>query len=198
MKIHEKLMKIQLELKAPKGQFNDYGKYNYRSCEDIFTAVKELLGNVNCTLVLSDDPVMIGDRIYIKATATLFDCESDEKISNTAYAREADTKKGMDSSQITGTASSYARKYALNGLFCIDDVKDADTNEYANQQNNSKQNANNNQSKATPKYICTVCGKEVKDQKKQDGSIVPAKTAYEKCGNKCLKCYQQANSGGNQ
>jgi hypothetical protein len=118
------LNKIQKELKAPKGQTNDFGKYKYRSCEDILEAVKPLLGD--CMLTLSDEIVMLGDRFYVKATATLFTDDSD-KVSVSAFARESFDKKGMDSAQITGAASSYARKYALNGLFCIDDTKDADT-----------------------------------------------------------------------
>jgi len=118
----EILNRIQKELKAPKGQKNTFGNYNYRSCEDILEAVKPLLGAA--TLVLTDEIVLIGDRYYVKATATI----NDGKIivSSAAFARESLDKKGMDSAQITGAASSYARKYALNGLFCIDDTKDAD------------------------------------------------------------------------
>ena len=119
----EILKKIQKELKAPKNQFNAFGKYKYRSCEDILEAVKPLLNNA--TLVINDEMVVIGERYYIKATATL--TEADKSISATAYAREPEEKKGMDSAQITGATSSYARKYALNGLFLIDDTKDADT-----------------------------------------------------------------------
>ena len=140
MIIFEKLKNIQAELKAPKDQYNSFGKYNYRSCEDILLAVKPLLEKNDCALVLSDDVVEVGGRIYIKATAKLFDSEGD--ITNSAFAREASEKKGMDDSQITGTASSYARKYALNGLFCIDDTKDADTDEYKNQQDKNKKNSN--------------------------------------------------------
>ena len=121
----EKLIKIQQNLKAPKGQYNDFGKYSYRSCEDIFEAVKPLLEEENLTLRLNDELVQVGDRYYIKATAILTD--GTETIENTSYAREEETKKGMDGSQITGASSSYARKYALNGLFLIDDVKDSDT-----------------------------------------------------------------------
>ena len=121
-----KLTDIQRRLKAPKSNFNSFGKYNYRSCEDILEAVKPLLED--CTLFLSDEVVEIGGRIYVKATATFSDGKTETKVS--AFAREADSKKGMDESQVTGTASSYARKYALNGLFLIDDTKDADTDEY--------------------------------------------------------------------
>lgn len=133
MNIYEKLLRIQIELKAPKGQYNNFGKYKYRSCEDILESLKPLLEKHRVTLKVSDELVYLGERYYIKATAMLIDLDSEEDIANTAYAREEETKKGMDGSQITGTASSYARKYALNGLFCIDDTKDADTEEYANQ-----------------------------------------------------------------
>lgn len=119
------LVYIQSALKAPKNQRNTFGGYNYRSCEDIMEAVKPLLKDTNCTLVISDDIVQVSDRIYVKSTATL-KTPSGEEYKNTAYAREALSKKGMDESQVTGAASSYARKYALNGLFCIDDTKDAD------------------------------------------------------------------------
>lgn len=119
---------IQHELKAPKGQENKFGGYRYRSCEDIMEAVKPLLDKNEATLTVADDIVLIGDRYYIKATATLWDSKGGEMLAQTtAFAREPVAKKGMDESQITGAASSYARKYALNGLFCIDDTKDADT-----------------------------------------------------------------------
>lgn len=131
--IRAKLLKIQAELKAPKGQTNSFGGYKYRSCEDILEAVKPLLKANNCVLVIEDEVMQIGERYYIKATATLKDVDGSTDIYNTAYAREEDNKRGMDASQITGTASSYARKYALNGLFCIDDTKDADTDEHAKQ-----------------------------------------------------------------
>jgi hypothetical protein len=121
----EELQKIQAELKAPKSQYNKFGNYNYRSSEDILEAVKPLLHKHKCTLTIKDDVVQVGDRIYIKAIVTLKTKDSQEEV--TAFAREAQTKKGMDESQITGAASSYARKYALNGLFLIDDTKDADT-----------------------------------------------------------------------
>ena len=122
----KKLTEIQSTLKAPKGNFNNFGKYKYRSCEDILEALKPLLAELSCVVTLSDEIVQIGERYYIKATATLLDCESGETQSTTAFAREELEKKGMDSSQITGSASSYARKYALNGLFAIDDGVDAD------------------------------------------------------------------------
>lgn len=122
--IDERLIHIQGELKAPKSQENKFGGYKYRSCEDILEAVKPLLKKEKVTLTISDDIIEVGGRVYVKATATLSDGE--DTISTSAFAREAETKKGMDDSQITGSASSYARKYALNGLFAIDDTKDAD------------------------------------------------------------------------
>ena len=135
MGIRESLFNIQQELKAPKSQHNDYGNFSYRSCEDILEAVKPLLKANNCVLTISDELVNIGERYYIKATATLKSVEDGDNISNSAYAREPAEKKGADLSQITGACSSYARKYALNGLFCIDDVKDSDTT------NNGKKDA---------------------------------------------------------
>lgn len=126
MKIYEKLMNIQSELKAPKGQFNSFGKYNYRSCEDILEAVKPLLAKNKSILTVTDEVVQIGERYYIKAIAKLTDTEDGTSIEVNALAREDETKKGMDLSQVTGSTSSYARKYALNGLFCIDDNKDSD------------------------------------------------------------------------
>lgn len=128
----KRIIKIQQELKAPKGQYNDFGKYKYRSAEDILEAVKPLLAAEKLLLILTDNLVNTGDRYYVKAEATIFDETGKIIASNTAFAREDETKKGMDGSQITGTASSYARKYALNGLFLIDDTKDADTNEFHN------------------------------------------------------------------
>ena len=122
----KELISIQQELKAPKGQYNSFGKYHYRSCEDILEAVKPLLGKHNCILNISDQIELVGDRFYVKATATIINSEG-KSVTTTAFAREQESKAGMDTSQLTGSTSSYARKYALNGLFCIDDTKDADT-----------------------------------------------------------------------
>ena len=126
MNIYEKLHVIQTTLKANKGQYNAFGKYKYRSCEDILEAIKPLLVQTSTILVVTDELVMIGDRYYVKANARLQDTEADVYVDSTGFAREEENKKGMDSSQVTGAASSYARKYALNGLLCIDDNKDAD------------------------------------------------------------------------
>lgn len=149
MTICEKLLAIQSELKAPKGQYNNFGKYKYRSAEDILEAVKPLLAKYKALVILTDSVNVVGEeyadntktlRTYICATAKFIDVESDkgDVITVSAEAREPQSKTGMDASQITGTASSYARKYALNGLFCIDDTKDADTDEY-HEQTNKKQ-----------------------------------------------------------
>lgn len=146
--INIKLMNIQQELKAPKGQYNSFGKYAYRSCEDILEAVKPLLKKEKVVLTISDELQYIGNRYYIKATATLIDTESEATISNSAYAREEETKKGMDGSQITGASSSYARKYALNGLFGIDDNKDSDTTNIQSKEDEPKE-----EKKASPKQI---------------------------------------------
>lgn len=129
MNIYQSLNYIQSNLKAPKGQFNSFGKYHYRSCEDILEGVKPHLKETNTCLVISDEIVTIGEHNYIKATATLYGADGGA-VANSAFAKEPLDKKGMDPSQITGATSSYARKYALNGLFCIDDTKDADTDAY--------------------------------------------------------------------
>lgn len=133
MNIYEKLSCIQCELKAPKNQYNSFGKYNYRNCEDILEGAKPICNKYRTTLTVCDSIKFIEGRYYVEATASLYDWDSDKSILNSAFAREAETKSGMDVSQITGASSSYARKYALNGLFCIDDTKDADTDAYKQQ-----------------------------------------------------------------
>lgn len=141
MGINEKLMRIQTQIKAPKNLYNSFGKYKYRNAEGICEAVKPFLEKENVSLILLDDVMAVGNRFYVKAIARLTDNENGDSVEATAFARESETKKGMDDSQITGTASSYARKYALNGLFLLDDTKDADTDEYHNQ--TAYQQANN-------------------------------------------------------
>lgn len=126
MSVYEKLLKVQSELKAPKSQYNSFGKYKYRNCEDILEAVKPVAEKYKALVIIGDSLEMIGNRFYIKATAEFIDAETGEKVVENAYAREEDSKKGMDASQVTGATSSYARKYALNGLLCIDDTKDSD------------------------------------------------------------------------
>lgn len=146
------LLQIQSELKAPKGQYNSFGKYKYRSCEDILEAAKPICAKYGVVLTLSDELVNIGERYYIKATARLADDEGGS-AEVTAYAREEETKKGMDGSQITGTASSYARKYALNGLFLIDDTRDADTDEYKTQSDKRQSASKQAEPKEEPKEL---------------------------------------------
>lgn len=180
----KRVSSIQSELKAPKNQYNKFGKYNYRSCEDILEAAKPLCKKHSVVLNLSDKIINLNERYYVEATATLFDMESNATIRSTASAREAITKKGMDDSQITGTASSYARKYALNGLFNIDDTKDADSDEYKGR---SDENA-----ESTERIICTKCGNEVKGQKKKDGTVFDAKSIYTQCGGMCFSCYKKS------
>ena len=152
--IVEKLSAIQVELKAPKSNYNSFGKYNYRSCEDILEGVKPLLDKYRVALTLNDEIVLIGDRFYVKATATLYDGE--QSLSATAYAREGNEQRGMSEAQLTGSTSSYARKYALNGLFSIDDTKDADaTNDHGKV---NAQGTSSNSSKAPS----TVSEKQIK------------------------------------
>lgn len=134
MTLAEKLSKIQQEMKAPKNLYNSFGKYNYRNAESILEAFKPFEEIYKVMMILEDDILIVGDRVYVKATATIYDLESDNHaFQTTAFAREPEQKKGMDESQVTGTASSYARKYALNALFLLDDTKDADTDEYQRQ-----------------------------------------------------------------
>lgn len=139
MSIYAKLIKVQNELKAPKNQYNSFGKYSYRNCEDICESVKPLLLANGLAMFISDNIELIGDRYYIKAIVTVVDTETGETLTNSALAREEENKKGMDSSQVTGSTSSYARKYALNGMFLIDDTKDSDfTNTHGKENNEEK------------------------------------------------------------
>lgn len=154
-KVYEKLNKVQVKLNAPKNQYNSFGKYSYRSCEDVLEGLKPLLKEVGAVVTITDDIVIIGEakegvsNIYVKATASFIDAESGEAVSVSALARHADTKKGMDDAQVTGATSSYARKYALNGLFCIDDNKDPDALEPSN--TSAKTTAKPKEAKPTPK-----------------------------------------------
>ena len=183
MTLLEKLSGIQTELKAPKNQRNNFGNYNYRSCEDILEAVKPLLNAKKCVLTISDEVVQTGERYHVKATATLYDSEGTDKVIVSAFAREEETKKGMDGSQITGASSSYARKYALNGLFCIDDTKDSDGT-----------NNHGKDTPAAPKITCPDCGKEIKSNVGKDGKRVSPEEILEKCGC-CVVCYRKKNNG---
>lgn len=162
MAILEKLSAIQQELKAPKSQYNKFGKYSYRSCEDILEALKPILFKHKCSVTLDDDVVQIGSRYYLKACATIYDAETGESQSNRAFAREDEERTGMSQSQITGTASSYARKYALNGLFLIDDTKDADTDAYHEQTRaDTKADAAKAKAKEVKKALVKLAGGDV-------------------------------------
>ena len=173
MKVNEKLLKVQTELKAPKNRKNSFGNYSYRSCEDILEAVKPLLAEVKAFIKLSDMIQQIGDRYYVNATAWFVDCENEgEMISADAYAREPEDKKGMDAAQITGTASSYARKYALNALLLIDDAKDPDTDEYKVEQDAKA-------AKATPKPKKKVDASDL-DKFVNDGQLKTLEMLLEK------------------
>lgn len=158
-KVYTKLLKVQQGLKAPKGQFNSFGNYYYRNLEDILEALKPLLNEVKAVVLIEDEIVQIGDRFYVKATAKFVDAESGDIITNTALARESFEKKGMDPSQLTGATSSYARKYAMNGLFAIDDTKDADNMD--NRSIGQAKPVNNQQSRykaaANANYKCSSC-----------------------------------------
>lgn len=196
--IYGKLMMIQQELKAPKGQYNSFAKYNYRSCEDILEAVKPLCIKNNATLLLNDAVQEVSGRFYVVATATLVDTESGDSASVTAYAREPQDKKGMDDSQITGMASSYARKYALNGLFCIDDTKDADTDEAKRQEDAPKNREKKQESKAETPVLCECCGLPIKPVKCGD-RVYPTneivENAVKKYGKRlCWGCMRAENN----
>lgn len=185
MNIYEQLAKVQQALKAPKDQRNNFGNYNYRSCEGILEAVKPLLAKNELALTLSDEMVEVGSRVYVKATATVYKTGANvpveiDRVSVSAYAREEEVKKGMDSSQITGAASSYARKYALNGLFCIDDNRDSD----ATNTHGKDDTPNKNEAKAERLIkkdgdvsfaVCEECGNNIYDWKRKDGYVMPVK-----------------------
>jgi hypothetical protein len=169
MSVYEKLLDVQNELKAPKSQYNKFGNYNYRNCEDILEAAKPICKKHKAVVFLSDKLVMNGERHYIEATATFVDVETNETIIVTAYAREEESKKGMDGSQVTGASSSYARKYALNGLFDVDDTKDSDgNNQDGNQANNGNQKKTTNKAKQEQDVFLEI-NKAISAYSKQSG-----------------------------
>lgn len=196
--INEKLVKIQHELKAPKDQHNGFGNYNYRSLENILESVKPLLAEAGLSIILSDDIAEVGGRVYVKATATISD--GTESISNTAFAREEESKKGMSEAQVTGACSSYARKYAVQGIFAIDDSKDPDSESY--------QRRGGKESVTTP-VMCDLCHKPIKPMAKRGGGEMSpealakwtrAKTGMTVCGD-CYKqreAQQTQSNGGNE
>ena len=189
MGIYEKLMTIQQELNAPKGQYNSFGKYKYRSCEDILGAVKPLLLKTKTVLTLSDEIVDIGGRIYVAAEAKLTDTENSETIVVKGFAREEETKKGMDASQVTGASSSYARKYALNGLFSIDDNQDSDCTNNGNEKQEQKKEAVKADKRVEVKipkaddkgnYFCERCGQLINGTVLSNGKSIDAKQVCER------------------
>ena len=166
LSIREKLSFVQTSLAAPKSQYNGFGKYNYRNCEDILEALKPHLKKLECCVKLEDEIVLVGDRYYVKATAFFIDNKTDQYMTTQAFARESETKKGMDDSQVTGATSSYARKYALNGLFAIDDTKDADNFDNSKKDSSPpKQSAKVNAKIETP--ILTICPSQIKELKEE-------------------------------
>lgn len=168
LNFYQRITNLQNELVAPKNNYNSFGKYKYRSAEDILEAVKPLNQKHNVFLYLTDEPVLVGEWHYVKATAKLIDIDDpNNQIEATAYARESANKKGQDDSQITGTASSYARKYALNGLYLIDDTKDADTDEYQNQNNNTQTYQTQGKPPNQPKQISSKQVGLIKSQVKK-------------------------------
>lgn len=179
MNIREKLGAVQKTLKAPKSQYNSFGKYNYRSCEDILEAAKPLCVDNGLVLTISDEITLVGNRVYVKATATVADTESGEVISVSGMAREAEDKKGMDPAQLTGATSSYARKYALGGLFALDDTKDADA---TNDHGKGKAMANKAEAagigEQVKEYKCCDCGKEFKEYTDKNGKTWTAGQVY--------------------
>ena len=178
MGVYDKLLAVQSELKAPKGQFNKFGGYKYRSCEDIMEAVKPILAKNKAVILLDDEIVEIAGRVYVKATAQFIDCEDARGIEAHAYAREDESKKGMDGSQVTGATSSYARKYALNGLLAIDDTKDADaTNTHGKDQEIPKDEPTNTPAEKKPAIphkpttiTCERCKETLNTGRLKDGS----------------------------
>ena len=173
MDVFRKLLAVQSELKAPKGQYNSFGKYKYRSCEDIMEAVKPILAKVNAVILLNDEIVEVSGRFYIKATARLLDCEEGGFVEACAFAREDESKKGMDGAQVTGATSSYARKYALNGLLAIDDTKDADATNTHGGEAESKAAIPPEKSGKAPAVACERCKERIKPGRLKDGNPWP-------------------------
>lgn len=205
MAIHEKLAEIQVELKAPKNQFNSFGKYNYRSCEDILEAAKPLAVSKGAVITISDEVIEVANRIYVKATATLTDISDGSCVSVSALAREAEEKKGMDAAQVTGSSSSYARKYALGGLFCLDDVKDSDATNTHGKSKAAQDVVGKAQAagiaEQVKEYKCCDCGKEFSGFTDKTGKAWSAGQVYHMSENKntdgkarCSACMKKAGT----
>jgi hypothetical protein len=170
MGVYEKLLAVQSELKAPKDQYNSFGGYKYRSCESIMEAVKPILAKYKAVILLDDEMVEVAGRVYVKATAQFIDCEDAKGIETHAFAREDESKKGMDGSQLTGATSSYARKYALNGLLAIDDTKDADATQGKDEREKPAMPQEKQQKKPAA-IICERCKEQVKPGKTKEGKL---------------------------
>lgn len=193
MTVYEKLCEVQSKLKAPKNQTNKFGGYNYRSCEDILEAVKPLLKEAGATITIADEIIPMGTRIYVKATACFIDSADGSTVTATAYAREEETKKGMDVAQITGSASSYARKYCLNGLLLIDDTRDPDaTNDHGKNTEKPKFN------REAAEMVCEDCGEDIVDVTFKGDTYKAAtisKNTFEAHGRHlCWSCAKKANA----
>ena len=199
--IAAKLVQIQRELKAPKGQYNSFGKYHYRSCEDITEAAKPICAKYNTALTLEDDLVHIGERYYVKATVRLIDAETKESIFTNAFAREEESKKGTDAAQLTGATSSYARKYALSGLFALDDTKDSD---FTNTGDGEKKQSLGSQiasiGESSP-YVCAECGKPFTAFTDKNGRSYTAQEVWESVRSRsadgiarCKECREKAGA----
>jgi len=183
MSVYKKLIEVQNKLKAPKSQYNSFGKYNYRNAEDILEAVKPILENVGATIFIKDSIELIGDRFYVKATVNFVDIESGNTIEASALARESEEKKGMDSAQVTGATSSYARKYALNGLLLIDDTKDNDNDsmhQTDNKEPKKEENKPNYDNKEKDEVIQKIVAKIGNDSERKKKIIDMMKQKYEK------------------
>ena len=183
MNIYKKLIEVQNKLKVPKSQYNNFGKYNYRNAEDILEAVKPILENAGATIFIKDSIELIGDRFYVKATVSFVDIESGNVIETSALARESEEKKGMDSAQVTGATSSYARKYALNGLLLIDDTKDNDHDSMQqtdNKEHKKEENKPNYDNKEKEEVIQKIVAKIGNDSERKKKIIDMMKQKYDK------------------
>ncbi len=205
LRVNKALIAVQAALNVPKSTYNSYGKYYYRNAEDIVEAAKPLCIANGLLLTLSDDVVQVGERTYVKATAAVVDSETGERVETTAFARESDKgKNGMDESQVTGSTSSYARKYALNGLFAIDDNKDADDEacttaakpKLNKKPDNEKKKADNSADKSTFKVICTNCKKEIVASGKMTAETIVDRSLQKFGKIMCYDCSVAANKNG--
>lgn len=198
MNLVEKLNRIQCEMKAPKDLYNSFGKYKYRNAEGIFEAFKPYADKYKVILIVTDNIISENDRFYVKASATLMDTESDQSITVSALAREDEVKKGMDGSQITGTASSYARKYAMNGLFLLDDTKDADTDEYKAETSAKASNGNKGTNTSPKPQDGGKQALRMREEASDSIGVVAQKTLTQKCIDKGISVNSMLKSYNHQ